>query len=910
MIHIVLALVFAFLLGCSDSGSSPSLVVQDQEHEGFFKIAASGKSVKLGQKASFKAEFTYDYLIGSHEVTCGEYKKLVHSIAVEEANFPEIPCENDSVPVTNVTFYDAVLYANALSKADGLDTAYSFTSRSFDSEGHCENLTRMVFNPEVEAYRLPTEAEWVYAANSNWNAEKSWNASNSDYKAHPVCTASTKTGKFCDFAGNAMEWVNDLLGDFRDTVITNFVGNVDGGSFGERVVKGGSFRSEPGSINVYSQGDVYKVTSSTRADYVGFRLAFGRIPNAVWISGDGIPVLNSVSLLAGSADIRRILGTYRAKLAFRNDVSGNLAYVDYANSILSVVEIFDTINVYHPEISPDGNWVAFCTGLEGITGKSSLYVRHLDREGSRLVKLDVESAAIPRWYVENGDTVIVYVSEASNNATDNDFFSQSTWKVSFSGGKFGTPERLMDGNYHGGMEDDFAVTGARLLRAHLASSGKSEDVVWYDGKQACNASLARDGSKRTLFLDFGEGAGQSFSKTEYGVHEQLLLVDSTGSLIHMVPAPNGYSFDHTEWISGVSKAKSNLVVATLTDQDGVHGKIILQNLADSSVVELVQGSELWHPSLWVKQASVGVDAKTLNLDSAGVYMKEGDEWGPIILRYKMELLWRYRDSINVAIMGSSRPLYSISPAYLSESFFAVNFAHTPNSIFATRDYLNRYLWNHLKNLKYLVISLDIDFWWKVDENKDNFFISEANRYPGYAYDSHHDNWNQKYPEGLLEAVEDGIGSEWGYTYTEDRGRFTGTVCGSWGDNPEIEFDSTYFDSHKSAWDNSFAALKDIIEAASERGIVVVGMIFPQSPAYRNTGAFGRYGLRRSLAEKWIEEFRQLDEESSNFVLMDENKMGLHDYPSSSAVDFDHLCGAGVGLISSRLDSLLLTLEAK
>jgi hypothetical protein len=119
---------------------------------------------------------------------------------------------------------------------------------------------------------------------------------------------------------------------------------------------------------------------------VGFRLAFGKIPDAIWMGTDGRANASVVIPIANSSTIHDLTGTYRAKLAFRNDLSGNLAYVDYSSGILSVTEIVDTMEVFHPEISPDGNRVAFCTGLEGVSGKSSLYVRDLNASGSNLVK--------------------------------------------------------------------------------------------------------------------------------------------------------------------------------------------------------------------------------------------------------------------------------------------------------------------------------------------------------------------------------------------------------------------------------------------------------------------------------------------------------------------------------------------
>ena len=932
MMKLIFAILVLLVCACSNSESvsvahqGDSVDVLEDSLSGMLRIVASGATVVLGTNADnapvserpeMQIKFDYDFSLGRHEVTCGEFNALMKSAVGQGLS---LDCEGDEIPATNVTYYDAVLFANERSKAEGFDTAYTYTVASFDAAKHCTNLEGFAYRSEVNAYRLPTEAEWVLAASQKWNVQNGWTAENSDYKLHKVCgkaDTSAKSGELCDMAGNAMEWVNDWLGNFRDTTLENYVGAPDGGALGQRVVKGGSYRNASESISLYSRGDVYTVTSSTRADYVGFRLAFGAIPDAVWMGSDGRANSSRVVPIASSATIRSLVGTYKAKLAFRNDLSGNLAYIDYSSGILSVVEIADSIEVYHPEISPDGKHVAFCTGLEGVSGKSELYVRDLNAEGSNLVKLKVESAAIPRWRIlENGDTVIVYVTDAGNNKDETAFKAASTWQVKFSNGKFGSPKKLFDGAYHGGISEDntLAVTGARLLRARIAKLGstlteKARDTIWYkdgdDAEQACNASLSKDGSKRTLFLDFGGKTGRAFVGKSYATHERLLIADSTGTLQKSVAAPSGFTFDHSEWASGTA----DKVVATLTNVNGAHQKIVLIDISDSSLVELVQGDEIWHPSFWTSGKAFASNDVQLDLDSAGAYMNPGDEWGPVLMRYNMELLWRYRDSVNVAIIGSSRPFYSLSPGALSPEFFAVNLAHTPNSIYASRDYLEKYLIRHLKNLKYVVVSLDIDFWNKVDGPEgDNFFAVTYKKYPGYVYDENHGYWDEGYPTGLLECTENSVSVTDGNLYLDDRGRYMGTYCISWGGTPEVEMDSTYFDDRMYLVENSLEALKSIVEVSLNRNIHVVGMIFPQNPRYKETGAFGRYGMRRSLAKSLIDRFHEFETIYPNFTLLDENKMGNHDYSDSEAVDADHLCSQATPKITYRLDSLLRTLK--
>ena len=904
-------------------------VETDKAHDGLVTIRASkiknssggalsylgtySTMAKVNERPRFRVALNYDFSIGMHEVTCAEFKRVMGTTFDSRCKKED----SDLLPVTMVTYYDVVLFANERSKREGYDTVYTYTSTTFDAVGNCIAMDGLAFHPEIEGYRMPTEAEWVLAADRDWEPSKEWNSINSDFEPKEVCSYPRMHGDFCDMAGNVKEWVSDWLGYFKDTTITNYVGAPDGGSVGERVIKGGSYRNEPSAIKIYGRGDVYIVTSATKSEYLGFRLAFGKIPNAVWMGRDGNARESRIIPLAGATAVKNNLGTYRTKLAFRNDNSGNIAYIDYVNGTLTVSELADTIDYYHPDISPDGRFVAYCTGMEGVSGASDVYIRPITGSKTKPIKLKIKgNAAIPRWRVlENGDTVLVYVSDAGNNKNASSFKSTSTWQVKYSGGRFGTPVKLFDGAYHGGVSDDntLAVTGARLLRARVAKGGSlanGRDTVWYNGEQACNVSLANDGSKRVAFLDFGGKTGADFVGESYATHERLLIADSTGRLIKTIAAPGGYTFDHVEWALNFNspEADGGYIVATLANTNGAHTKIVLVNVKDSSILDLVEGDELWHPSIWRQDVYIP-ESSELDPDSAGIYLHPSDKWESVIMRFKMELLWKYRDSANVAIFGSSRPMFGVSPAQFGKQFFAVNFGQTPNSIYMTRDYLNHYVFNHMKKLKYIVVSLDIDFWNKIDgPDGDNMFYTTFVNYPGYVYDANHDYWKDGYPEGLLEHTENSVGSSDESYYMKDRGRYTSAVCNSWNDEPEIERNN--IDEHWNLVDDSMDALLTIIEESAKRNIRVVGLIFPQSPAYRESDSFGRYGMKRTSAKKLIAELESLKKKYPNFVLMDENKMGEHDYVDAMAIDEDHLCYAGAIQLTSRLNELLLSWEGE
>lgn len=931
-------------------------------------IGTNNKSARPSERPQMKVKLDYAYFMDVHEFTCGDYKKLDQkSIKLKTS------CTNDSLPLTEVTYFDAVLIANAISKANHLDTVYTYTKASFDEDNHCIDIEGLVTHLDVEGFRLPTEAEWIFAAQKDWKAENSWNNSNSDYKVHTVCSKGFDKAGFCDFSGNVTEWTSDWLGILIDTTITNFTGATDGGELGERIIKGGNYNSDKANSNLYSRGDVYSVTSSTKAQYVGFRLALGIIPKPAWFSSNGHISESKIEPIAGASTLKPYTGTYNMKLAFRNDLNGNLAFIDYNNGNLKVSEIFDTIDVYHPEISPNGKLVAFCTKPEGVQGQSKLYVRNLSEESSAPIELQVKSAAIPRWRIlENGDTAIVYVTDAGSNSEESTWKTQSTWQVTFSNGKFGTPLKIFDGTFHGGIAKDnsLAVTGARLLRVKV----NDKNDIWYSNEQACNVSLSQDGSKRTAFLDFGGKAGESFVGSHYATHQRILIADSNGKIIQSIAAPTGYTFDHSEW--AISNAN---LVATLTNFDGAHQKIVLVSPTDSTIVDLVEGEELWHPSLWVQpqksispssssssefiQSSSSVttssssesnnstssssnisssdtpssssnessssealsafeessssDASSssspyqinfeLDTDSAGIYYKPGQAEVYAEARYKMELLWQYKDKADVVIIGSSRALHGVAPTELSSEFFGVNLAFIGNTLSGSEFMYNNYIIPHMSKVKYIVSSIDIDRGFNTFSG--SFFNGRAKLCPGYVYDKDHNYWKDGYPEGLAELTYDSPGmSTYENKYRHTRGLDSLPGASAWEEDPQVDSDSNLYRRSPAAYRTNLNSLTNMVKTAHEKGIYFIGVVFPQNPNFKNTGAFGRYGIPRSEAPLLLQEIADLSKTYPNFILFDENKMGDHDYTGDMANDRDHLAYPGAIHFTARLDSLLKELS--
>ena len=900
-----------FLFACSEGNGVSADYPFGEDDSRMVLMKAKGSTVVLGttdssanviERPSLRVFMDYDFYISRNEVTCGEFNSLM-----EPATGLVVDCPDDSLPATNMTYFDAVLFANELSKSENRDTAYTYSSKTIDSEKHCVGLEGIEYHPEIATYRLPTEAEWVFAARSNWDPEKAWTSDNSDYKLHPVCSKEDGDG-LCDMMGNAMEWANDWLGYFRDTLVLNYVGAPDGGKLSQRVVKGGSFRNRAASLTLYARGDVYTIISSSRADYVGFRLAYGAIPQAAWMGNNGKASSSRVTSLINSSSVYAYTNSYKTKLVFRNDITGNLSFIDYSKGAQSVVEIADTIDSYHPVISPDGKRVAFCTMYEGSRGISELYVRDLNEKGTNLVKLDVESAAIPRWRVlDNGDTVIVYVTSTGVNTNEETFMSTSTWQVPFANGKFGVPQKLFDGAYHGGISKDnrLAVSGASLLRARVADPSSTleqsaRDTVWYNGERACNVSLAQDGSKRTMFLDFAGETGKKFVGNDNAVaaHQYLFIADSTGNLIYSIEAPDGTTFDHTEW----ANAKANIAVATLTNVNGAHNEIVLLNISgDAPVITLVKGEELWHPDLWSGESIESQGFDELDKDSACVYMTEHSDITTAIMKTKMELFWLYRDTTEVVIIGSSRSFAGVDPE-LIESYFAVNLSYSAEDLKGTEFFVENYILPLMPKIKYVVLTLDYDRWYVKDGNWNKWFSN----IPGYEYDRNHGFWKDgvkadRYAisRGTLNPNE--LES---FIFTYHRGLFYSETEG-WGEDiPDVSEDPAWFDKDDSGMHFNLFTLTRILELCRKANVKVIGVVYPQSPNYLKTGAWGRYGPTREAVKIMQGAVDDLTKAYPNFIVMDENKDGYHDYVAEEFSNMDHLGLKGTEKMSRRLDQKL------
>ncbi len=215
-----------------------------------------------------------DFYIGKYEVTQAEYA------AVMDTNPSYF--KGDDLPVEQVSWYDAIEYCNALSIAEGLTPYYTIDKTTEDANNASiddDVKWTVTSNTLSKGYRLPTEAEWEYAAKggnesqdytysgSNTQADVAWYAENSNSTTHAVGTKAANELGLYDMSGNVWEWCLD----WNDTYSSAAQTNPQGADAGEdRVVRGGSCNDSGNYCrSAYRSGGVASLGGSS----LGFRVA-------------------------------------------------------------------------------------------------------------------------------------------------------------------------------------------------------------------------------------------------------------------------------------------------------------------------------------------------------------------------------------------------------------------------------------------------------------------------------------------------------------------------------------------------------------------------------------------------------------------------------------------------------------
>ena len=205
-----------------------------------------GATSEQGSDAGYNESPTHsvtlsDYYIGKYEVT----QALWQSIMGGNPSY----FKGDNLPVENVSWNDCQTFITKLNQLTGLK------------------------------FRLPTEAEWEYAARggnkskgykyagSNTIGQVAWYNGNSSSKTHPVGQKLPNELGIYDMSGNVWEWCQDWYGDYNSSSQTNPTGP-SSGSY--RVARGGGCYNDATGCRVSGRDGGYPTDA---LNYLGFRLA-------------------------------------------------------------------------------------------------------------------------------------------------------------------------------------------------------------------------------------------------------------------------------------------------------------------------------------------------------------------------------------------------------------------------------------------------------------------------------------------------------------------------------------------------------------------------------------------------------------------------------------------------------------
>ncbi|MBI1733276.1 MAG: SUMF1/EgtB/PvdO family nonheme iron enzyme [Gammaproteobacteria bacterium] len=227
-------------------GSAPAMV---RIPAGSFEMGSSGSSRNAEERPRHSVKIDR-FAMSKYEITFAEYEKFA---AAAGRKLPDnLYLDKATHPVFFVTWDDAFYYAKWLTEQTG------------------------------HKYRLPTEAEWEYAAGAGKTSSFWWGFDEEPNRGHCYgCGTSfdprkpTKIGSFGanpfglhDTGGNIAEWVADCWHDTYNGAPTD--GGVwEGGDCIYRIARGGAFSSPPQSIR-HAKRDRYK--SDQMYDHIGIRL--------------------------------------------------------------------------------------------------------------------------------------------------------------------------------------------------------------------------------------------------------------------------------------------------------------------------------------------------------------------------------------------------------------------------------------------------------------------------------------------------------------------------------------------------------------------------------------------------------------------------------------------------------------
>ena len=212
----------------------------------------------------------YDIEMPEHAVSLSAFRISIYEVTQREwealMGYNPSAFRGEELPVHQITWYEAVEFCNQKSKAENLNPAYVLEGLS------------VRWDSSADGYRLPTEAEWEYAARGGGTGsarnypggskpeDLAWFAGNSQNEPHEVGQKRPNALSLYDMAGNVAEWCWDWFESYGRSAR-----NPQGPATGtRRVARGGAWGSHDDDLRVTNRGSMPPELSHAT---VGFRVA-------------------------------------------------------------------------------------------------------------------------------------------------------------------------------------------------------------------------------------------------------------------------------------------------------------------------------------------------------------------------------------------------------------------------------------------------------------------------------------------------------------------------------------------------------------------------------------------------------------------------------------------------------------
>jgi len=261
--------------GATVIGSLPTWLNESADY--YYKgVFIEGRTVTLS-----------DFYMGKYEVTQEEYASVMagQKVTVNGTEYalesnPSF-CTKDSTeytlfngdvqekrPVEGVTWYDAVWYCNALSEKKGLTKAYNIevmqVRQKRGKTGYYINFANVTLNTKANGYRLPTEAEWEYAARGGDPTKEDWNYVFSGADTAEDVSYDSSRNAVLDSVG----WYcyNNITGITGDSKVTNNVSGEGTHQVGKKAPNRLGLYDMSGNVREWCYDYYGTITKTTPAD--------------------------------------------------------------------------------------------------------------------------------------------------------------------------------------------------------------------------------------------------------------------------------------------------------------------------------------------------------------------------------------------------------------------------------------------------------------------------------------------------------------------------------------------------------------------------------------------------------------------------------------------------------------------